>query len=161
MKPWHSVFVAGLFFVAASSPAVAAAEEHHHHGHETNEPQKLELNVGKKWSTDAALRKAMNDINQAMAKAVPLIHHNKFEDANYQSLATLIGQKVGYAIEHCKLEPKADAMLHLIIAELSAGADTMAGQTTHSRHDGAVQILNALKSYGQYFQHRGWKATRG
>ncbi len=160
MKTWHSVFLVSLFFAAVSGHVVAA-DEHHHHAHEANAPQKLELNSGKKWATDVPLRKAMSDINQEMKKAVPLIHHNKFEDANYQSLATLIGQKVGYAIEHCKLEPKADAMLHLIIAELTAGADTMAGQTTHSRHDGAVQILNALKSYGQYFQHRDWKAARG
>jgi hypothetical protein len=52
-------------------------------------------------------------------------------------------------------------MLHIIIAELMAGAETMEGKTADSRHDGAVRVLQALKSYGKYFQHSNWKAATG
>ncbi len=45
--------------------------------------------------------------------SLPLIHKDRFSDADYAALATTINQKVGYAIEHCKLDAKADAMLHL------------------------------------------------
>lgn len=103
----------------------------------------------------------MNDINQAMAKALPLIHKNQFGDEAYRALAATVNRKVAFAVENCRLEPKADAMLHLVIADLMAGAETMQGKTATARHDGAVRVLQALKAYGQYFQHPGWKTARG
>lgn len=102
----------------------------------------------------------MNDINQAMAEVLPLIHKNQFGDEAYRALAATVSRKVAYAVEHCKPEPKADAMLHLVIADLMTGAETMEGKTANPRHDGAVRVLEALKAYGQYFQHPGWKAAR-
>jgi len=162
MKTKFSVFLASLALVVSASPhAAGMTEVHQHHSHGGVEAQKLQLNAGEKWAIDAPLRQAMNDINQAMAKALPLIHQDQFGDEAYQALATTISQKVAYAVAHCKLEPKADAMLHLVIADLIAGAETMEGKTTNSRHDGAVQVLEALKAYGQYFQHPGWKAGGG
>lgn len=150
-----------LIVTAAPVQAVLAAEDHHHHGESSTPVQKLQLNAGKKWATDAALRQSMDDINQAMAKALPLIHKDRFGDSDYAALATTINQKVGYAVEHCKLDAKADAMLHLVIAELMAGAEIMEGKTTAARHDGAVRVRQALESYGKYFQHSNWKTARG
>lgn len=94
-----------------------AAEAHHHHGDSTTTP-KLQLDAGQKRATDAALRQSMGNINQAMATALPLIHTGRFSQADHAALATTINQKIAYAIEHRKLEAKADAMLHLVIAEL-------------------------------------------
>lgn len=145
--------------VAPGQPAVAA-EEHHHHGESSAAVQKLELNAGKKWATDAPLRQSMDDINQAMAKALPLIHKERFSNSDYAALANTINQKVGYAIEHCRLEAKADAMLHLVIGELMAGAEIMKGKTAAARHDGVVRVRQALESYGKYFQHSNWKVAR-
>lgn len=161
MKTRFPVFLAAMALIVSANihAADGAKAQHHHHG--SSEPTKLQLDAGKKWATDEPLRRAMNDINQAMAKALPAIHKNRFGSAEYQALATTVSEKVAYAIEHCKLDPKADAMLHLLIAELMAGAESMEGKTTKSRHDGAVQVLEALKSYGKYFQHDGWKAARG
>ena len=155
------VLAAAALVVSAPSHAAGNADADTHAGHGSIAPQKLQLNAGKKWASDAPLRQAMNDINQAMAKALPLIHQNQFDDAAYQALATAINQKVAYAVEHCKLEPRADAMLHLIIADLTAGAETMEGKTPNSRQDGAVRVLEALKAYGDFFQHPGWKAAGG
>jgi hypothetical protein len=150
-----------LIVAAAPGQAVLAAEDHHQHGESSTAVQKLQLNAGKKWATDAALRQSMDDINQAMAKALPLIHKDRFGDSDYAALATTINQKIGYAVEHCKLDAKADAMLHLVIAELMAGAEIMEGKTTAARHDGAVRVRQALESYGKYFQHPNWKTARG
>mgnify|MGYP001052837618 CR=1 FL=1 len=162
MKSKFSVLLATLALaLSANIQAAENTDAHHHHDHGSASPQQLQLNAGKKWATDAQLRQAMNDINQAMAKALPLIHKNQFGDQAYQALATTVSQKVAFAVEHCKLEPKADAMLHLVIADLMAGAETMEGKTANPRHDGAVRVLEALKAYGQYFQHSGWKAARG
>ncbi len=140
--------------------AALAAEDHHHHGQNSTAVQRLQLNGGQKWATDAALRQSMDGINQAMATALPLIHKDRFSDSDYAALASTINRKVGYAIEHCKLDAKADAMLHLVIAELMAGAEMMEGKTTAARHDGAARVRRALESYGKYFQHPNWKVAR-
>ena len=163
MKRNFLLQLAAVAFIVTAVPgqAVQAAEDHHHHGESGTAVQKLQLNAGKKWATDAALRQSMDGINQAMATALPLIHKDRFGDSDYAALATTINQKVGYAIEHCKLEPKADAMLHLVIAELMAGAEIMEGKTAAARHDGAVRVRQALESYGKYFQHPNWKTARG
>lgn len=161
MKTKFSVLLTAIVLAVSSNIHAAESTEAHHHSHGSSEPTKLQLNAGKKWATDEPLRQAMSDINQAMAKALPAIHKNQFGNGDYQALATTVSQKVAYAVEHCKLEPKADAMLHLVIADLMAGAESMEGKTSNSRHDGAVQVLEALKSYGKYFQHTGWKASKG
>ena len=159
-NPMQSLAAAVLVATLASGQAVLAAEEYHHHGESSATTQKLELNAGKKWETDAALRQSMDDINQAMARALPLIHKKRFSDSDYATLATTINQKVEYAVEHCKLEAKADAMLHLVIGELMAGAEIMEGKTAATRHDGAVRVRHALESYGKYFQHPNCKVAR-
>jgi len=68
---------------------------------------------------------------------------------------------VAHAVEHCKLDAKADAMLHLLITDLLVGAEVMEGKAGKPRHDGAVQVMQALKSYGKYFRHPGWKVAQG
>lgn len=157
MKTKLSIFLVALVLAAASN--IQAAETHHHH--HAAEPAKLQLNAGKKWATDAPLRQAMNDINQAMAKALPAIHRQRYGQGEYQALATTVHEKVAYMLAHCKLEAQADAMLHLVIAELIAGAEIMEGKTASPRHDGAVRVRAALKSYGKYFRHPGWVTAKG
>lgn len=150
-----------LTVTAASGKAVLAAEEQHHHSESGAAVQKLELNAGKKWETDAALRQSMDEINQAMVKALPLIHTNQFSAPDYAALAATINQSVAYAIEHCNLNANADNMLHLIIGDLMAGAEIMDGKSAAARHDGAVRVRRALESFGKYFQHPNWRVARG
>ena len=161
MKSKLTILLTALVLAVSLNIHAAEGADAHHHGHDSAEPTKLQLNAGKKWATDQALRQAMSEINQAMAKALPAIHHNQFSDGEYQTLATTVNEKVAYAVANCKLEAKADAMLHLVIADLLAGAEIMAGKSAASpRHDGAVRVLEALKSYGKYFQHAGWKTAK-
>lgn len=161
MKIISSVLQASLILaISAAAHAAHSAEGHHHHSH-GGEPQKLQLNAGKKWATDAPLRQTMSEINQAMATALPRVHRYDFGKAEYQVLARTIRENVSYAVAHCQLEPKADAMLHLMIADLLAGAAAMEGENADARHDGAVKALQALRSYGNYFQHPGWRLAKG
>ena len=160
-KLFLSLAAVVLVTVAAPGQAVLAAEDQHHHGESSTAVQKLQLNAGKKWATDAALRHSMDTINQAMAKALPLIHKDRFGDSDYSALAVTINQSVSYAVEHCKLEARADAMLHLVIGELMAGTEIMEGKTAAARHEGAVRVRQALESYGKHFQHPNWKTARG
>lgn len=149
-----------IFATSLGSGAWAAGEHHHGDNAGSGQPQ-LRLNAGKKWATDEALRQSMTGINQAMAVALPSIHQNRFGNPDYEALASLISRQVAYAIEHCRLAPEADAMLHLVIGELMAGAEAMDGRTAAARHEGAVRVMQALKSYGEYFQHPHWKLAKG
>lgn len=152
-----------VLMLAASASAQAAGSQggHDHHGHGSGEPQKLQLDAGRKWGTDKFLRQAMEGINQAMDGALPLIHKHRFGGQEYQALAATVRQKVAYAVENCRLEPRADAMLHLVIADLLAGAEAMEARDDHARHQGAVRVLQALQAYGKHFQHPGWRAAKG
>jgi hypothetical protein len=64
--------------------------------------------------------------------------------------------QVATIVAQCKLDPAADANLHLIIAELVAGADAMQGKSATAPAAGATQVLRALNQYGTYFNHPGW-----
>ena len=62
-----------LLAVALSSPLAAlAAADAHEHGNSA--PHKLELNAGKKWGTDDALRKGMSTIRTSVSQTLPAAH---------------------------------------------------------------------------------------
>ncbi len=64
--------------------------------------------------------------------------------------------QVAYMVENCKLSAEADAQLHLIIAQLLAGADAMSGAPAGQR-DGAVTVVGALGDYATYFADDSFK----
>lgn len=157
MKVTTQLVLAALTVAASAS---VYAEDRHYEGHEHHgaaATQELRLDAGRKWPTDAPLRQAMGDIDRAMAKALPQIHRGSFDEAEYKALAAQINDKVAYAVKNCRLEPKADAMLHLVLADLIAGAEAMQGGTPDARQEGAVRVENGLTAYGDHFQHDGWR----
>jgi hypothetical protein len=100
----------------------------------------------------------MGNIRQAMAGSLHAIHENRLSQRGYAGLAKKVENEVGNIVANCKLDPKADQQLHLIVAELLEGAGQMAGKTkTGQRQDGAVQVIGALEKYGQYFADTGFK----
>lgn len=118
----------------------------------------LQLDAGKKWQTDVALRQAMSNIRRAMDAALNDIHANRLSAKGYGVLAKKIEHEVGNVVANCKLETKADAQLHLIIAELLDGAAQMAGKASQvKRQDGAVWVIGAMEKYGAYFDDAGFK----
>ena len=152
----HWLIVAATLFLSVS-PIYAAdpAHEHDAHGAAT-----LKLNNGQKWKTDAPLRQGMAKIKTAVQPHLQAIHGNTLKTANYQTLAQKTNTQVAFMVTNCKLAPDADAQLHLIIAELGAAADAMAGKDkAQSRQNGALQLVDALKSYGEFFDHPGWTVS--
>ena len=129
----------------------------HDHGHATGEV-KLVLNQGQKWATDAPLRQGMENIRGALAKDVKAIHANKATPKQYDALAAKVTGEVASIVQNCKLEPAADEQLHLVIAELMAGAEAMEGKVkSETRRAGAERVAKALNAYGEHFDHAGWK----
>lgn len=151
--------LAAAVALAFAGPALAAgsAQEHgaHEHGaHETT----LSLDHGKKWQTDAPLRQGMSAIRGAVAKEVKAIHAHRATPTQYEALAARVNAEVAAIVRNCKLEPEADAQLHIVIAELVAGAEAMQGKERGvSRRAGAERVAKALNAYGEHFEHAGWK----
>ena len=137
----------------------AAAQVHHDHG--TGAPPSIELNAGQKWATDDALRHGMGAIRSLAAKALPAAHAGKLKPAGYDALADDINAHIAFIVENCKLDPKADAQLHIIISDLTDGIDTMQGkQPGQERALGVVKISRTLNTYGKYFDHQGWQTIK-
>lgn len=151
-----TLVAAGLLFAAAGH----AAPAHKHDAHEAHGAavEALQLNADKKWETDEALRKAMGSIRQAVAASMHDIHENRLPAAGYDALARKVEGEVGNIVANCKLDPKADAQLHLVIADLLAGSETMAGKVKKAkRQDGAVKVIDALEKYASYFDDPNFK----
>lgn len=137
------------------SPGMASAQDHSH-SHDEGKPAQPTLNNGKKWTTDDNLRQSMSRIRDALAAELPAIHSGKATTEQYRALAQKTNDQIAFMVKNCKLEPKADAMLHLVLADIIAGADAMSAQDGSGARKGAEKIARALDSYGAYFDHPGW-----
>ncbi len=154
VKIWKLV-AATMLAVGLSGGALAAtgAAAHDHGGHQV----KLALDHGKKWATDEPLRKGMASIRASVEGSLHEIHEGKLDVAGYNALADKVGAQVGGIVAECKLEPKADAQLHVVIAQMLEGVDVMQGKKKVKRQTGAVKVLTALEQYGTYFDDPNWK----
>lgn len=152
---------AALTVLSLSAAGPASAADAHPHGHEHGQaaaPATLQLDAGRKWQTDAPLRKEMGNVRQAMAGSLHAIHEKKMSARAYERLAKKVEASVGEIVANCKLPPAADAQLHLVVADMLAGAEQMAGKAGSARRiDGAIRVVGALDSYGRYFDDPGFK----
>ncbi len=149
-----AVAVAALA-VAASFVNVACAEaaETHQHGAAA---QELALDQGRKWPTEEPLRQGMGRIRGLVEPQLAAAHAGKLSAQQYRTLATQVENEVGAIVANCKLEPKADAMLHLVIAEIGAGTDEMAGKDAkRAPAQGLVRVAQAVNDYGRHFDDPG------
>jgi hypothetical protein len=144
--------------LSMGSEIVSAQDHNHAHGHE--KPVQLTLDNGKKWATDDNLRLSMNIIRNALAAELPAIHSGKTTVEQYRALAQKANDQIAFMVKNCKLEQKADAMLHLVLAEIIAGSDAMMAQGGSEAHKGAEKIARALDNYGAYFDHPGWHGMK-
>lgn len=141
-----------LSLTAVTTMAAPANNEHEHDGHGSME---LRLDNGSKWAVDAPLSRAMNNIGSAMHKEIGAIHSGELAEEKYAALAKKINNEVNYMVENCKLEPEADAQLHLVIAELMEGSTAMENKA-NARY-GAVKVMGAIESYVTYFDDPNFK----
>jgi hypothetical protein len=148
-------FTALLLTIALTSPLAArSATEHDHAGTEAHQ---LQLDAGRKWGTDAPLRQAMTAIRRSATQILPDAHAGKATVADYDAFGNAVTKQIAFMVENCKLPPKADAQLHLIVAELMAGAEAAQGKHGDAqRAAGVVRIARASNAYGEHFNHSGW-----
>lgn len=151
-KALFGTFLALSLSLGASAGSLA--ESAHEHG-SSAALQELMLNNGQKWKTDDALREGMAAIREALEKNLPLVHHGDMTPAAFAALATGIEQNIDTIIANCKLPEAADEQLHLILTHLLEGGQEM--KKEGKQIDGFVSATKALNSYGEYFEHQGWR----
>jgi hypothetical protein len=102
----------------------------------------------------------MGRIRDALAARLPAIHSGRATAEQYRALAEEINNQIAFVVKNCKLGQEADTMLHLVLADIVAGADAMMEQGGSDAYKGAVKIARALDNYGTYFDHPGWHALK-
>lgn len=146
--------IAILLIAVAITPPAIAAEDHRTHPSSTH--TQLSLNHGSKWATDEPLRTGMTNIRTSLTGQLQQIHNGEMSADDYSTLGTAVHTEITIIIAQCKLEPQADAMLHIILSGLLAGADAMQGKGEITPASGAHKIIESLNAYGEYFNHPGW-----
>lgn len=140
-----------------AAPLAVASSDHDKHG--AGAPHKLELNAGKKWATDKPLRKAMSAMRKSVVDTLAAVHGGKAAPSTFDAAAKVVAAELSYAIANCKLDPKADAQLHVVIGDIMKGAEALEGKRAGvPQADGLVEVARALNAYGAHFNHPGWKA---
>ena len=64
----------------------------------------------------------MTRIRDALTAALPSIHAGKATAEQYRALAQQTDDQLAFLFQNCKLRREADAMLHIILADIIAGA---------------------------------------
>lgn len=157
MNPLFLTLLAGLGLVA-HLPA-AATDSHDLHQHDAASAT-LQLDKGKKWPTDAPLRQAMTAMRADLAGKLHAIHKGSLAKDDYAALGRAIEGRIGVIVNQCKLEPRADAMLHVVIGELGGAADVMQDKAPGDPAEAAHRAAMTLNDYGRHFAHPGWKAIK-
>ena len=153
-----TAIAAAAMVLALGRPAMSQTAAH---DHGAAAPHELTLNQGRKWATDAPLRAGMARIRGLVEPRIGAAHAGKLTPVQYRELATQIETEVGGIVANCKLEPKADAMLHLVIADIGAGTDTMAGKNAAAAPAaGLMQVARAVNRYGSHFDDPGFTPIR-
>lgn len=144
--------------VLLANSAAAATHKHSQHKHSGHGAAELKLDNGRKWATDAPLREGMEKIRNMFAAELGNIHNRKAGEKTYQKIAAGVDAEIQTFFQTCKLSPEADQQLHIVLVQMMSGSGKMkSGKTLDERRAGAVEVITALGSYGEYFEHPGWK----
>lgn len=157
-RQFSAAFAATALAAALAGPVLAQTAAHPHDAQSTH---KLSLDQGRQWATDEALRHGMDRIRGLVEPRLDAARAGQLSAAQYGELASQVEAEVGTIVANCKLEPKADAMLHLVIADLAEGTGAMAGKNPKLRPaQGMAKVALAVNEYGRHFEHPGFKPIR-
>lgn len=124
------------------------------HDHAQSDATALALDNGKRWETDQPLRTGMERIRDAASPVLAAHARGSVTPDEAKGLSASIQENVNYLMQNCKLEPKADAALHVLITDLLMGAGLLV-ENPQSK-EGATLIVDALRHYPEYFNDPGW-----
>ena len=153
---WLALFSSFIIFTNPGSLQAepSMADHQYSHGQSEHAASGLSLDHGQKWKTDAPLRQGMQSISDAVMNAVPAYHHETLTKSNAEQLARHINDQVNYLVANCKLEPGADATLHVLIGDMLTAATRVANEPLSPQ--GMPHLVKILQLYPDYFEHQGW-----
>ena len=134
-----------LLLAAMTAPLARAQDGHQHHAPATAAAPAV---PAQRWATDAPLRKGMGQIRTAV-DALQHYERGRMGPEQAVALATQIQEQVAYLVANCKLEPQADAALHVIIAPLLQGAQALKAAPTNLA--AIAPMREALADYARNF----------
>ena len=135
---------------STSSQAAAHGQQHHAHATSAEAPVKTQ-----RWAVDAALQSGIGKIRAAVER-IGQTGKKAPTRAEVVQLASEIEAQVRFLIEHCKLEPEADAALHTIIGRLLSAVGTLKANPDATTA-AAAQLRAALSDYPKYFDDPRWR----
>lgn len=145
-----------MFALAVAGYAQTAA---HDHGHAASHA--LTLNHGAKWATDAPLRAGMTQIRALVAPQVEAAHEGRLDQTQSRQLAQRVETELAGIVANCKLEPAADEVLHVVLADMSASVDVLQGKSSAVTPAAAVaKLAETLNQYADHFDHPGFEPIR-
>ena len=158
MKTIIAVLLACVVSAANSAAApnevapdqATAAHDAHHGSHEAHANSAPTLGAGERWPTDEPLRAGMSRIENSVTHAAAAGRPIPAKTA--REVAQTVEQSVSYIVQNCKLEPDADAALHIIIGQMMTAA-TQLKKEDASRDTGVTQLNDALATYRKTFDH--------
>ena len=147
-----TVVIAALAIVGA----VLWTHSQEGHGHDANHEAHaaLSLDNGKRWKPDAPLQTGMQRIRDAATPALAAHAQRRLTSNEAKSLSASMQESATFLMQNCKLEPKADATLHVFLTDLLRGSALLAENP--SSVEGASLISESLRRYPEYFDHPGW-----
>lgn len=153
MRSLRFILVVGGMAVAPFAVA-QGGHDAHAHGHDTHATASERAPAPeKRWAVDAPLQSGMNKIRAAVEG---LGHHElgHLDRKQVVTLAAEIDVQIRFLVENCKLDPKADAALHGIIAQLLAASKAL--QDTPADAAPVAKLRAALNDYPRYFDDPKW-----
>lgn len=139
--------------LASLVPAQARQSHGHDHGHAEHAVKEIELDHGRRWATDAPLRAGMERIRAAVETATA----QDLDQAKAQALSASVEDGIAFMVRNCRLQPEADANLHVLLGRLAAAATAV--KANPRAPDGLPRMLEAIEAYPRYFDHPGWQAS--
>lgn len=153
-----SVAIAAILALPLSSLAGTGHTADTDHSHHHDAHGSMELNDGEKWETDAALRQGMSELHQVVSAGLERAHADALTSEDYNKIAADIMVQFNYIVENCALEPKPDAQLHILLADIMQGVQIIEGKVSVEQpENGLIKMAEALNNYGVHFDHPQWK----
>ena len=151
----HWLIIMAALFATIGGLAFWHFHGDHGHDHHGDASVQLTLNQGQKWPTDEPLRTGMGEIRDLVTQATTNgVNHLNADQAG--QLSQGVQEQVSFLINNCKLEPEADAALHVLIGEMLQGAEMLKDSSSMSQ--GLAILIHALDQYPLYFDHENWLA---
>ncbi|KHD89472.1 MAG: hypothetical protein OM95_03695 [Bdellovibrio sp. ArHS] len=139
----------GILLLSLTLSWGAFAQNHSHHAHKETSSA-LVLNDGQKWQADDVLRKQMQGLEEKFASVHQLFETKKARNADFMMLAKQIGEATSQIVKNCKLEPKADATLHVILGKLLNAKENLG--VAKKRLAALKEMQQSFNLYHEYFE---------